>query len=101
MNARRIGLAYIAFARENPEDVAVIEMHESTSHPHPLTTDHLALEGTVVGVFREGIDEGILIEDRSSCRVDHDGPIWERRKDGATDEASCGIRGGHMDAQHL
>ena len=58
--AVELGLAYIAFARENPEDVAVIEMHESTAHPHPLTTDHLALEGTVVGVFREGIDAGVF-----------------------------------------
>ncbi len=58
--AVELGLAYIAFARENPEDVAVIEMHEATAHPHPLTTDHLALEGTVVGVFREGIDAGVF-----------------------------------------
>jgi len=58
--AVELGLAYIAFAGENAEDVAVIEMHESTAHPHPLTTDHLALEGTVVGVFREGIDAGVF-----------------------------------------
>jgi AcrR family transcriptional regulator len=58
--AVELGLAYIAFARENPEDVAVIEMHESTAHPHPLTSDHLALEGAVVGVFREGLEAGVF-----------------------------------------
>ena len=58
--AVELGMAYLAFARENPEDVAVIEMHESTAHPHPLTTEHLALEGAVVGVFRDGHRGGRL-----------------------------------------
>jgi len=67
--AVELGLAYIAFARENPEDVGVIEMHESTAHPHPLTTDHLALEGTVIGVFREGIDAGVFTGDSQDADI--------------------------------
>jgi AcrR family transcriptional regulator len=59
--AVELGLAYIAFARENPEDVGVIEMHESTVHAHPLTHEHVALEDAVVGVFRDGIEAGVFI----------------------------------------
>jgi AcrR family transcriptional regulator len=58
--AVELGLAYIAFARENPEDVGVIDMHESTVHAHPGTPEHLALEGAVIGVFRDGIDAGVF-----------------------------------------
>jgi AcrR family transcriptional regulator len=58
--AVELGMLYLAFARDNPEDVAVIEMHESTADPHPLTADHLALEETVIGVFRAGMDAGVF-----------------------------------------
>jgi AcrR family transcriptional regulator len=58
--AVELGLAYIAFARENPEDVGVIDMHESTVHTHPGTPEHLALEGAVIGVFRDGIEAGVF-----------------------------------------
>jgi AcrR family transcriptional regulator len=62
--ARRVvefGLRYLAFAREYPADVAVIEMHESTTHPHPLTEDHVILEEAVIGVFSDGIEAGVFI----------------------------------------
>jgi AcrR family transcriptional regulator len=58
-----LGLAYLAFAREHPEDVAVVEMHESAAHPHPMTADHVALEEAVVGVFRDGIEAGVFTGD--------------------------------------
>jgi AcrR family transcriptional regulator len=58
--AVELGLVYIAFARENPEDVGVIDVHESTIHAHPGTPEHLALEGAVVGVFRDGIEAGVF-----------------------------------------
>jgi AcrR family transcriptional regulator len=58
--AVELGLSYIAFARENPEDVGVIDMHESTVHAHPGTPEHLALEHAVVGVFRDGIETGVF-----------------------------------------
>lgn len=58
--AVELGMVYLAFARQNPEDVAVIEMHESTAHPLPFTPEHAAVEGAVVGVFRDGLETGVF-----------------------------------------
>jgi AcrR family transcriptional regulator len=58
--AVEFGLVYLAFSREHLADVTVIELHESTAHPHPLTEDHTALEEAVVGLFREGIAAGVF-----------------------------------------
>jgi AcrR family transcriptional regulator len=58
--AVELGMLYLAFSREHPADVAVIEVHESTTHPHPLTGDHAALEEAVIGVFRDGVTAGVF-----------------------------------------
>ena len=58
--AVELGVLYLQFSRDHPADVAVIEMHESTAHPQPLTDDHAALEEAVVGVFRNGLDAGVF-----------------------------------------
>ena len=58
--AVELGLLYLQFSRDHPADVAVIEMHESTAHPQPLTDDHAALEEAVVGVFRSGLETGVF-----------------------------------------
>jgi AcrR family transcriptional regulator len=58
--ALELGLAYLEFARRNPEDVAVIALHESTMHALPLTNEHREMEETVTGVFRRGVAEGVF-----------------------------------------
>lgn len=58
--ALELGLAYLEFARRNPEDVAVIALHESTVHALPLTGEHQAMEEAVTGVFKQGIAEGVF-----------------------------------------
>ena len=58
--AVELGIAYLAFARENPEDVAVIELHESTANPLPLTAEHVAVEEVVKGVFSDGVAAGVF-----------------------------------------
>lgn len=60
LRAVELGMAYLAFARSNPEDIAVIEMHESAARLLPLTPEHTALEETVVGVFRDGVEAGVF-----------------------------------------
>jgi AcrR family transcriptional regulator len=58
--ALELGMAYLAFARENPEDVAVIELHESATHALPLSAEHQAMQEAVMGVFRDGVDHGVF-----------------------------------------
>jgi AcrR family transcriptional regulator len=60
--ALEMGMAYLEFARHNPEDVAVIALHESTLHALPLTNEHLAMEDAVVGVFRDGVAQGVFTQ---------------------------------------
>jgi AcrR family transcriptional regulator len=67
--AVELGLAYLAFARERPEDVAVVEMHEAAPHPHPLTPDHLALEEAVIGVFSDGLASGVFVGTASDAQM--------------------------------
>jgi AcrR family transcriptional regulator len=55
-----MGLAYLEFARHNPEDVSIIAVHESTIHMQPLSPDHRRLEEAVTGVFKEGVAKGIF-----------------------------------------
>ncbi len=57
--AVEIGLAYLEFARHNPEDVAVITMHESVA-VGPHSPEHDELEETVLGVFRQGAAAGLF-----------------------------------------
>ena len=57
--AVEIGLAYLEFARHNPEDVAIITMHESVA-VGPQSAEHEQLEETVLGVFREGAASGVF-----------------------------------------
>ncbi len=54
-----LGLAYLEFARHNPEDVAVITMHESVA-VGPHSPEHDQLEETLLGVFREGAAAGLF-----------------------------------------
>ena len=58
--ALELGMAYLEFARHNPEDVAVIALHESTVHALPLTDEHRMMGETVVGVFEEGVAAGVF-----------------------------------------
>ena len=58
--ALELGMAYLEFARRNPEDVAVIALHESTLHALPPTDEHLMMEETVVGVFKDGVARGVF-----------------------------------------
>ncbi len=58
--ALQMGLAYLAFARDNAEDVAVIALHESTLHAMPLTDEHRLMEEAVTGVFRDGVAQGVF-----------------------------------------
>ena len=58
--ALELGMAYLAFARHHPEDVAVIALHESTVHPLPLTNEHLQMEEVVIGVFQDGVAQGVF-----------------------------------------
>jgi len=57
--AVEIGLAYLEFARHNPEDVAIVTMHESVA-VGPHSPEHERLEETVLGVFREGAATGVF-----------------------------------------
>jgi hypothetical protein len=57
--AGELGLAYLEFARHNPEDVAVITMHESVA-VGPHSPEHDCLEETVLGVFRDGAAAGLF-----------------------------------------
>ena len=57
--AVELGLAYLEFARHNPEDVAVITMHESVA-VGPHSPEHDQLEETLLGVFREGAAAGLF-----------------------------------------
>ncbi|HMK92916.1 MAG TPA: TetR/AcrR family transcriptional regulator [Thermoleophilia bacterium] len=57
--AVELGMEYLAFARENPEDVAIITIHEGF-HLQPPTADHERLEDVVAGVFRDGIAQGVF-----------------------------------------
>jgi AcrR family transcriptional regulator len=57
--AVEIGLAYLEFARHNPEDVAIVTMHESVA-VGPHSREHEQLEETVLGVFREGAAAGVF-----------------------------------------
>jgi AcrR family transcriptional regulator len=58
--ALEMGMAYLEFARHNPEDVAVIALHESTLHALPLTDEHVRMEDAVMGVFRDGVEQGVF-----------------------------------------
>ena len=58
--ALEMGMAYLEFARHNPEDVAVIALHESTLHALPFTDEHRAMEEVVVGVFTDGVAQGVF-----------------------------------------
>ena len=57
--AVEIGVAYLEFARHNPEDVAVVTMHESVA-VGPHSPEHEQLEETVLSVFREGAASGVF-----------------------------------------
>jgi AcrR family transcriptional regulator len=57
--ALELGMAYLEFARRNPQDVAVITLHEAV-HAEPFSRAHNAMVDTIRGVFREGIDGGIF-----------------------------------------
>jgi AcrR family transcriptional regulator len=58
--AIEMGMAYLEFARRNPEDVAVITLHESTVHMMPMSDEHRQVEAAVTGVFKEGVASGIF-----------------------------------------
>jgi AcrR family transcriptional regulator len=58
--AIELGVRYLEFARSNPEDVAVIAMHESVVQKTPLSREHHAVEEAVMGVFAEGVARGIF-----------------------------------------
>jgi AcrR family transcriptional regulator len=58
--AVELGMAFLEYARHNPEDVAVITLHESMPEA-PLSHEHAGVEQTVVGVFRQGAAEGVFI----------------------------------------
>ncbi len=57
--AVELGLAYLEFARHNPADVAVVTLHESVPAA-PVSGEHLRVEETVLGVFREGAAQGVF-----------------------------------------
>ena len=56
--AVEIGLAYLEFARHNPEDVAIVTLHESVRSLRFRAST--TLEETVLGVFREGAAIGVF-----------------------------------------
>jgi AcrR family transcriptional regulator len=58
--ALEMGMCYLEFARHNPEDVAVIAMHESVVHMMPMSSEHRLLEEAVTGVFKDGVAQGIF-----------------------------------------
>lgn len=62
--ALELGVAYLEFARRNPEDVAVIALHESVVHMSPLSAEHRSVEEAVTGVFKEGVAAGIFAASR-------------------------------------
>ena len=53
--ALEMGIAYLEFARRNPEDVSIIAMHESMIHMLPLSPEHRRFEESRPGVFKEGV----------------------------------------------
>lgn len=53
-----MGMAYLAFARERPEDIALVALHESLCMRH--AGGHAEVEELVVGVFREGVEQGVF-----------------------------------------
>jgi len=57
--AVELGMEYLAFARENPEDVAVITIHEGF-HLQPPSAAHERLEEVVLSVFRDGVEQGVF-----------------------------------------
>ena len=57
--AVELGMAYLEFARTNPQDVDIIGLHGSV-HAEPPSPEHLSIEDTVVGVFREGAARGVF-----------------------------------------
>jgi len=57
--AVELGMAYLEFARTNLEDVDIIGLHGSV-HADPPSAEHLSMESTVVGVFREGAALGVF-----------------------------------------
>jgi len=57
--AVELGMAYLEFARTNPEDVDIIGLHGPV-HANPPSAEHLFMEDTVVGVFREGAALGVF-----------------------------------------
>jgi AcrR family transcriptional regulator len=56
--AVEMGMAYLAFARDNPQDIALVALHESLRMTHE--GGHAGLEELVLGVFREGAAQGIF-----------------------------------------
>jgi AcrR family transcriptional regulator len=57
--AVELGMAYLEFARNNPADMDIIGLCESV-HVDPPSAEHLSMEDTVVGVFREGAALGVF-----------------------------------------
>ena len=56
--AVEIGMAYLDFARANPQDIAIVALHESLRATH--ADGHAGLEEIVMGVFRRGIEQGVF-----------------------------------------
>lgn len=53
-----LGMAYLEFARANPEDIAIVALHESLRATH--ATGHAGLEQIVMGAFRQGVEQGVF-----------------------------------------
>ena len=47
-------MAYLEFARSNPQDVAIIVRHDLAAHDGVPSAEHRDLEEAVNGVFRDG-----------------------------------------------
>ena len=60
-----LGMAYLGFARANPQDIAVVALHESLRATR--ASGHGGLEEIVMGVFRQGIEQGVF-----AARTDED-----------------------------
>jgi len=58
--ALEMGMAYLEFARHNPEDVAVIAVHDSTLRALPRSDEQRSMEEAVIGVFRDGTAQGMF-----------------------------------------
>ncbi len=56
--AVEMGMAYLDFARRNPHDIALVALHESLRMTH--AGGHAGLEELVLGVFREGVAQGLF-----------------------------------------